>query len=181
MTTPRGTRGTGRTSLLAVVATGTQRDLYPYIALALALQRSGFGVRLCTHQCHAAFVARFGLPLGPLKGDPAALLRSTAFRDAVSTGSPLTLAALLLREDQRGRELNFSFVHAATKDVDGILCGITLLTECTAGASSARSARARPLHCDSRAVLASPSPQSRRSTRSHSCCARCCRTAPAAR
>lgn len=134
MATSKGTRGTGRTSLLAVVATGTQRDLYPYVALALALQRGGFSVRFVTHQAHAAFVARFGLPHGPLKGDPAALLRSTAFRDAVATGSPLTLGALLLREDQRGRELNFSYLHTATKDVDGILCGITLLTECTAGA-----------------------------------------------
>ena len=126
------TRSSGRTTLLAVVATGTRSDVQPYIALALALAKGGFKVRLVTHQSHAAYVARFGLPFGAIKGDPAAVMRTSAFKDAVAGGSALKLGALLLREDQRGRELNFSFVHAATKDVDGILCCISLLTECTA-------------------------------------------------
>ena len=129
---PRSTRASGKTSLLAVVATGTSRDILPYIALARALQRSGFGVRLVTHQSLQRFVQSFGLPFLPLKGDPASLMRSTAFRDAIAGGSALAVSALLLREDTKGRELNFSALHAATKDVDGILCGISLLTECMA-------------------------------------------------
>jgi sterol 3beta-glucosyltransferase len=123
------TRAKGRTTALAVVCTGTRSDVLPYVALAAGLQRGGFKVKLVTHASLSDLAAANGLGFGALRGDPQAVMRTTAFREGVEQGNYLKLAGLFKREHDASIEPNMACIHAATKDQDGILCSITALTE----------------------------------------------------
>ena len=123
----------GITRTLAVVCTGVVGEVRQYMAFAEALQRlGGFRVRLVTHAPHAAAAAALGLAFAPLKGDVTAVLRASAFREAVAGANMLAMAALFKREADATMGPNMPLILAACRDLDGIVCSIGVLTECLA-------------------------------------------------
>ena len=133
MSSGKSGKAQGKTNSIALVVAGvTQSDLVPYIGLALGLQRSGFGVKLVTHAVHSELAARYGLRFSALKGDPQAVLRTSAFRDALLSGSAISIGKLFVEDDRRSREPNFDLIHKACADADAVLCSISVLTECMA-------------------------------------------------
>jgi sterol 3beta-glucosyltransferase len=123
----------GITRTLALVAKGTASEVRQYLALARALQAlGGFRVRFVSHGVHAAAAAAAGLAFAPLKGDATAVLRTSAFRDAVATGNMLSVAKLLKADSDAHLEPNMPLILAACRDLDGLLCSIGALTECLA-------------------------------------------------
>ena len=124
----------GKVRVVAVVCTGQTLDVRQYCALGVALQRAaGFRVKLVTHFRYAPLAAAHGLLFAGLKGDPSALVRESAFRDAVAEDSLLRVAALLKRETDATLEANLTLLHDALRaGVDAIVCSISVLTECLA-------------------------------------------------
>jgi len=129
---PPGTRKAGRTTALRVVATGTASDVLPYVALGVGLQQAGFIVTVVSHGVHAGMVAHCGLGFAALRGDPQAVMGSTAFRDAVATENVLGVASLFKSHSDAVVPENCTLIHAACKDADGIICSYSVLTECSA-------------------------------------------------
>lgn len=54
---------------------GTRGDVQPFIALALALQKAGHQVKLCTHEAHRSLVENWKLNFCPLAGNPKDLIK----------------------------------------------------------------------------------------------------------
>jgi UDP:flavonoid glycosyltransferase YjiC (YdhE family) len=131
---PAAASSDGKVRTVAVVCTGQTLDVQQYVALGVALQRAaGFRVKLVTHFRYAALAAAHGLAFAGLKGDPSALVRESAFRDAVAEDSLLRVAALLKRETDATLEANLVLLHEALRQgVDAIVCSIGVLTECLA-------------------------------------------------
>jgi sterol 3beta-glucosyltransferase len=123
----------GVTRTLALVATGTASEIRQYLALARALQTlGGFRVRFVSHGVHGAAAAAAGLAFAALKGDATAVLRTSAFREAVATGNMLSVAKLFKADADAHIGPNMPLILAGCRDLDGILCSIGTLTECLA-------------------------------------------------
>ena len=63
-----------------ILAYGTRGDVQPYVALGVALQRTGHTVRLAAPEVFRGLVTGHGLEFHPLPGDPAALMQQAADR-----------------------------------------------------------------------------------------------------
>ena len=123
----------GITRTLALVATGTAPEIRQYLCLAKALQSlGGFRVRFVSHGAHAPAAAAAGLAFASLRGDATAVLRTSAFRDAIATGNMLGVAKLFKADADANIGPNMPLILAACRDLDGILCSIGVLTECLA-------------------------------------------------
>ena len=75
--------------LITILTAGTRGDTQPYIALGMALKKSGQRVRIATFENYAAFVESFGLEFYPIKGDVSLVAASDSTRDARSADNPL--------------------------------------------------------------------------------------------
>lgn len=129
----------GKTYRLAVVCTGLRYDVMQHVALAVGLQRVGnFSVKLVTHAVYEPIAQKYGLRFQGLKGDPSAVMKTSAFRDAVAENSVLKIAALFKKETDGVIEMNLEAIHNATcgprctQPVDAIITSIACLTECSA-------------------------------------------------
>ncbi len=111
----------------------------------MELTRTGFVVKLVTHAVHANLVKRYNLAFAGVNGDPGAVLRSTAFREAVTAGSTLQLASLFKKDADTHLTTNMVAILAACRDQDAILCNIACLTECC-GERIARTVRLTRCH-----------------------------------
>jgi UDP:flavonoid glycosyltransferase YjiC (YdhE family) len=127
-----GGRATGQTTHISVVVTGTRGDVLPHIALCVQLQSNGFTVRLVSNAIHHDLARAYDLDFVALKGDPHALIRSAAFRDALDASSNLRMAAMFKGAVDAVLEDNMVIVHEAVKAGDAVLCGLPVLTECMA-------------------------------------------------
>ena len=54
------------------------RDVQPFVALGIGLQKRGHLVRIATHVCFRDFILENGLDYFPVGGDPAELMRFMA-------------------------------------------------------------------------------------------------------
>lgn len=72
--------------LITIVTAGSRGDVQPYVALALGLRRSGYDVRLATHETFRDFVSAHGLAFEPIAGDPRAILGGAAADAWLATG-----------------------------------------------------------------------------------------------
>jgi sterol 3beta-glucosyltransferase len=127
----------GKTFSLAVVCTGLRYDVAQHLALAYALQRvGGFRVKLVAPAAYADQARAMGLAFTPLRGDPSALVRTSAFRDAVASHNLLAIAALFKKETDATLEANMGVIHDAVAKsatpCDALVCSIAVLTECLA-------------------------------------------------
>jgi len=127
----------GKTSSLAVVCTGTRYDIQQHISLAVLLKNiGGFKIKLVTHASYSDIATKYGLLFHPLKGNPSALMKTSAFRDAIAENSLLKIASIFKKEADTTIEANMTAIHeAVAKGVnpcDGIICSIAVLTECLA-------------------------------------------------
>jgi len=125
---------TSVTRSIAVVTTGLRADVLQHVALARALVfLGGFRVKFVSHAPFAAVAAAHGLEFAPLKGDPSAVVATSAFRGALDTpGAALAAGALLSREADSVLEVNAASIAAACKGMDALICSIAVLTECLA-------------------------------------------------
>lgn len=84
---------------VAIAAIGTMGDVQPFVALALALQKRGFSVILCTSSDFEEFVTQHGIEFHNLGTDIQAFIRQSQFDNAMSK-SMLLYAPKLLRDGQ---------------------------------------------------------------------------------
>ncbi len=84
---------------VAIAAIGTMGDVQPFVALALALQKRGFSVILCTSSDFADFVTAHGIEFHNLGTDIQAFIRQSQFDNAMSKNL-LLYAPKLLRDGQ---------------------------------------------------------------------------------
>ncbi|MDB5505760.1 MAG: UDP-glucose:sterol glucosyltransferase [Devosia sp.] len=83
-----------------IAAIGTQGDVQPFIALAIALQRRGYDPVLATTKDFESFVTSHGVAFYSLGGDIQAFLKQSKFDEAVTKRSYAN-APTLLREGQK--------------------------------------------------------------------------------
>ncbi len=88
------------TTRIALAVIGTQGDVQPFVALALALKKRGFSVVLGTSGDFKAFVESHGIEFFSLGGDVQAFLRQSQF-DSAMTKSAILYAPALLRDGQK--------------------------------------------------------------------------------
>jgi sterol 3beta-glucosyltransferase len=74
---------------ITILTSGSRGDTQPYIALALALKKTGYQVRLAAFENYASFVEEFGLEFFPITGDVTQVLASEKSRDALQADNPL--------------------------------------------------------------------------------------------
>lgn len=65
---------------ITLLTYGSRGDFQPFLALAVALQKSSYNVRLAGPGCFAQYAAAYNVPFVPLAGDPIELSKS--FNDA---------------------------------------------------------------------------------------------------
>lgn len=136
-TSSSSSKNEGKTASLAVVCTGTRYDIQQHISLAVLLKNvGGFKVKLITHAAYSDIATKYGLLFHPLKGNPSALMKSSAFRDAIAENSLLKIASIFKKEADTTIEANMTAIHEAiakgVNPCDGIICSIAVLTECLA-------------------------------------------------
>ncbi|HEV7278221.1 MAG TPA: glycosyltransferase [Devosiaceae bacterium] len=85
---------------IAIAAIGTMGDVQPFVALAIALQRRGHSVVLCTTSDFETFVTDHEIEFHNLGADIQAFIRQSHFDNAMSK-SLLLYAPKLLRDGQR--------------------------------------------------------------------------------
>lgn len=83
---------------ITLIATGTQGDVRPLVALGKGLQAAGHNVRLATHQNFASLVTDCGLTFSLLHGDMEALMRDQAVGDALAKNNPLAQLSLMKKK-----------------------------------------------------------------------------------
>jgi sterol 3beta-glucosyltransferase len=93
----------------ALLTSGTRGDVQPFVALAVALQRAGHEVRLCTHERFRPFVEAHGVPYAFMNDDLLRLAETPQGRALTEgRGNPLKalrtvgpIYAQMLREAER--------------------------------------------------------------------------------
>ena len=61
---------------ITIITLGSRGDVQPYVALGLALTRSGHAVRLATHDEFEPFIHGFGLDFAPVAGNPREIVQT---------------------------------------------------------------------------------------------------------
>lgn len=105
---------------IAIAAIGTMGDIQPFVALALALQKRGHSVLLCTTADFEAFVTQHGLAFQSLGSDIQAFLRQSQF-DTVMAKNSLLYAPKLLREGQKILKVACRHLWDSVQDADAII------------------------------------------------------------
>lgn len=74
---------------ISILSTGSRGDTQPYVALGMALKKSGHSVRLAAFENYASFVESHGLEFSPIKGDVTRYLSGEVAQEAVKADNPL--------------------------------------------------------------------------------------------
>lgn len=120
--------------MLSFVTTGMRADVTQHFSLAQALKRDGFLVTILSNAIHEDLARIAGCAFVPLKGDPHALLKGAAFREAVEseTTGMLKMATIFKGAAEAVLEENMDIMHQHCRKSDGILCALPHVTECMA-------------------------------------------------
>lgn len=78
--------------LITILAMGSRGDVQPYVALGVALQKSGVRVRIATLEAFAQFVTGYGLECYAIEGDLASVMNSQVADNARQADNPLKFA-----------------------------------------------------------------------------------------
>ncbi len=76
---------------ITILTSGSQGDTQPYIALGLALKKSGHNVRLAAFENYEGFVRRFGLDYFKVRGDVTKVAGGRSGKNAAKVDNPLKL------------------------------------------------------------------------------------------
>ena len=76
---------------LLILTVGSRGDVQPYVALGVALKKSGAQVRIATLQTFAQFVTSYGLECYAIEGDLAGVMKSSVADNARKADNPLKL------------------------------------------------------------------------------------------
>lgn len=110
---------------VAILAHGSRGDIQPMVALGDELRRRGHSVVMTVNENLAAWVARAGIDVVPMKPDMNALLTSDAARKNMARGKVLAfLKAMTLEE----REANRSIIDACVTAAEGADLVISTIT-----------------------------------------------------
>ncbi len=121
---------------VAVLAHGSRGDIQPMVVLGDELRRRGHSVVMTVNENLAAWVARAGIDVVPMKPDMNALLTSETARNHMAQGKVLSfLKAMTLEEREANRSIIDSCVTAA-EGADLVISTITTVYrgECLAKA-----------------------------------------------
>lgn len=77
--------------LFTILSAGSRGDTQPYIALGLALKKTGHRVRIATFENYADFVKGHGLEFFSIRGDVSLVASGEGARDARQADNPLKL------------------------------------------------------------------------------------------
>jgi sterol 3beta-glucosyltransferase len=100
-----------RASPLVMLASGTQGDVQPYLALALGMQKAGVPVTIAAAPRYQALIEGRGVGFAPLEGNPSDLMGE-------SSGA---MAATLSGGVVRGLAATVRFLHAAQEEYTRML------------------------------------------------------------
>lgn len=76
---------------VTILAIGSRGDVQPYVALGLALQKSGAQVTLATFKNFEAFVTGFGLQFSQVRGDISRIMTTEVAKNARQADNPLKI------------------------------------------------------------------------------------------
>ncbi len=113
---------------LTMIASGSQGDVRPYIALGKGLQAAGYTVQVATHQDFASLVRDNGLGFAPLHGNMEQVMRDPAVADALAQNNTLAQAIIAVLGDaginQRASELGEKI-----RAEDGVAQAVKIISE----------------------------------------------------
>ncbi|MCX6065831.1 MAG: glycosyltransferase [Chloroflexi bacterium] len=103
--------------LITILTMGSRGDVQPYLALGLALQKTGVQVRVATLEMFADFVRGLGLECYPIPGDLASVMNSAVADNARQADNPLKFARSFNELKRLGMALQKHF-FAACQEAD---------------------------------------------------------------
>jgi sterol 3beta-glucosyltransferase len=109
---------------IAIIASGSQGDVQPYIALAVGLKRAGFIPRLISNENYAHAIKTHGLEFYPMQGDIQALMDSPELRELLEKGNFMAINAFASKEIKRYAPHWAKDTLEACRDVQAILAGV---------------------------------------------------------
>ena len=109
---------------IAIIALGSRGDVQPYVALGKGLKKSGYNVRLVTHQNFEELVNSHGLEFWPVRGSVQDIAQSKEMSGRIEKGNFLSVISQMAKEAQRGALDVAEVGLKACKDADLILSGI---------------------------------------------------------
>lgn len=106
--------------LITILTMGSRGDVQPYLALGLALKKTGAQVRLVTLEAFADFVRSLGLECYPIPGDLAGVMNSAVADNARQADNPLKFLLSFNELKKLGFAMQEHF-FAACQDADLIV------------------------------------------------------------
>ncbi|MBV7340120.1 glycosyltransferase [Chloroflexi bacterium TSY] len=83
---------------ITIFALGSRGDVQPGIALAVALQKNGHNITLCSYATFANLAAQYNIPFAPMSGDITKILQSADGQSMLRSNNPLKLLRTICNE-----------------------------------------------------------------------------------
>lgn len=109
---------------IAIIGTGSQGDVQPYIALGKGLNSAGYSVRFVTHRNFENLVLSHGLEFWPIEHNVQETVQNEAMRARIEGGNFLSLMAQMAKEARRSAVLLAEGAAAACQGVNLVLAGM---------------------------------------------------------
>ncbi|MBD1848082.1 glycosyltransferase family 1 protein [Cyanobacteria bacterium FACHB-63] len=109
---------------IAIIASGSQGDVQPYIALGKGLKAAGYDVRLLTHENFEGLVTSHGLAFYPMQGNVQELIETPEMRELAEKGNFITLT---LRTAKESEKMSIRWAQAgleACRETDLLIAGV---------------------------------------------------------
>ncbi len=109
---------------IAIIASGSQGDVQPYLALAKGLKGAGHIVHFVTHSNFESFVTSHGVEFWRIGGNVQEIAQSAEMTERVEKGNFISLMAQMKKEAERGATELAEGGLAACQGMDLIVAGM---------------------------------------------------------
>ncbi|MGL4609072.1 MAG: glycosyltransferase [Trueperaceae bacterium] len=109
---------------IAIIASGSQGDVQPYIALGKGLSDAGHAVRIVTHENYEKSVRAYGLDFYVLKGNPQEVMETEEIRALLEKGNFLAINAHTSKLVKEATQDWARAGLAAFKDAELLIAGV---------------------------------------------------------
>jgi len=105
---------------IAILTTGSQGDLQPYLALAIAINQAGHETQIAAFENYESYVRQYGLNYFRIRGDVTQAARGSTGQSAIQTDNPLKLIMSFSRLKTLVYDLQADF-FAACQNADAVI------------------------------------------------------------
>lgn len=110
---------------ITILVVGTRGDLQPFLALGLGLKRTGYMVKIATHDVYRDLVEGYELEFATLEGNPRQLMEQQSGQSWQESGSnPLEFLLGLRKLAYESMERNMADTVLACQDSDAIIFSV---------------------------------------------------------